>query len=203
MRNLRSDLDVPSGATIGLEMDVLPCNFYFRVSGALKESKFVDVSETIRHIRSVKSNFEIGLIREAARILEDGFASIPDYLEEGMTRGGFDWCPLGIVYWRSIGDIKVPLRLPPSFNSHRPLGHVMSAGCCSQPFAYPDRYGKDDIGRQMLGDGSIEQDPGLRRKFLVTTPVQGRHRDSWRYRKDMGGIGEGRGEGLAAVGIGV
>jgi len=75
-----------------------------------------------------------------------------------------------------------------------PLSIACSAGCCSQPFAYPDRYGKDDIGRQMLGDGSIEQDPGLRRKFLVTTPVQGRHRDSWRYRKDMGGIGEGEGK---------
>ncbi len=31
MRTLKSDLGIPDGAAIGLEMDVLPCSFYFRV----------------------------------------------------------------------------------------------------------------------------------------------------------------------------
>ncbi|NMC10803.1 MAG: aminopeptidase P family protein [Methanothrix sp.] len=122
MRNLKSDLDVPSGATIGLEMDVLPCNFYFRVSSALKGSKFVDVAETIRHIRSVKSDFEIGLVREAARILQEGFESIPDYLEEGMTEVDL-MCRLE-SFMRSMGH-QGSLRFR-RFNSIVPLGHVMS-----------------------------------------------------------------------------
>lgn len=122
MRNLKSDLDVPSGATIGLEMDVLPCNFYFRVSSALKGSKFVDVAETIRHIRSVKSDFDIGLVREAARILQEGFESIPDYLEEGMTEVDL-MCRLE-SFMRSMGH-QGSLRFR-RFNSIVPLGHVMS-----------------------------------------------------------------------------
>jgi len=53
MRNLKSDLGIPSGATIGLEMDVLPCSFYFRIASALQDAKFIDVAEKIKHIRSV------------------------------------------------------------------------------------------------------------------------------------------------------
>ncbi|MCX6672521.1 MAG: aminopeptidase P family protein, partial [Methanothrix sp.] len=68
----------------GLEMDVLPCSFYFKVDRALEDAKFVDVAEKIKHIRSVKSEFEVSLIKEAARILEAGFSSVPDFLEEGM-----------------------------------------------------------------------------------------------------------------------
>jgi Xaa-Pro aminopeptidase len=84
MRNLKSDLDIPAKATVGLEMDVLPCSFYFKVNESLQDARFVDVAERIKHIRSVKSDFELGLIKEAASILEAGFSSVPDFLEEGM-----------------------------------------------------------------------------------------------------------------------
>ena len=64
---------------------MLPCSFYFRVAKALGNASFVDVAEKIKHIRSVKSEFELGLVREAARILEAGFSSVPDCVKEGMT----------------------------------------------------------------------------------------------------------------------
>ena len=79
-----SDLAIPDRAVIGLEMDVLPCSFYFKVDKALDRARFVDVAEKIKHIRSVKSDFELGLMKESARILEAGFCSVPDFLEEGM-----------------------------------------------------------------------------------------------------------------------
>ena len=47
MRNLKSDLGIPAGATVGLEMDVLPCSFYFKVNKALDNARFVDVAERI------------------------------------------------------------------------------------------------------------------------------------------------------------
>lgn len=122
MRNLRSDLGVSEKATIGLEMDVLPCSFYFRVNKALENARFVDVAEKIRHIRSVKSEFEIGLIRQAARMLEKGFSSVPDFLEEGMTEVDLI-CRLESVM-RNLGH-QGSLRFR-RFNSIVPLGHVMS-----------------------------------------------------------------------------
>jgi Xaa-Pro aminopeptidase len=84
MRYLKSDLCVPASATIGLEMDVLPCSFYFKINQALDKARFVDVAEKIKRIRSVKSDFELKLMEEAARILEAGFSSVPEFLEEGM-----------------------------------------------------------------------------------------------------------------------
>ncbi len=122
MRNLKSDLRVPEKATIGLEMDVLPTSFYFRVSKALQDASFVDVAEKIRHIRSVKSEFELGLIRESARILEAGFSSVPDFIEEGMKEVDLI-CRLESVM-RSMGH-QGSLRFR-RFNSIVPLGHVMS-----------------------------------------------------------------------------
>ncbi|HSD59177.1 MAG TPA: Xaa-Pro peptidase family protein [Methanotrichaceae archaeon] len=129
MRNLKSDLDIPSGATVGLEMDVLPCNFYFRVANALGDAKFTDVSEEIKHVRSVKSDFEIDLIREAARILDAGIASVPDHIEEGMREVDLA-CRLESVM-RSMGH-QGSLRFR-RFNSIVPLGHVMSGPNAAAP----------------------------------------------------------------------
>ncbi|VVB73033.1 Xaa-Pro dipeptidase [uncultured archaeon] len=122
MRNLKSDLGIPAGASIGLEMDVLPCSFYFRLATALGDARFLDIAERIKHIRSVKSDFELGLIREAARILDAGFASVPDYMKEGMTEVDLI-CRLESVM-RSIGH-QGSLRFR-RFNSIVPLGHIMS-----------------------------------------------------------------------------
>jgi Xaa-Pro dipeptidase len=129
MRNLKSDLNIPNGATIGLEMDVLPCNFYFRVAGSLEDAKFIDVAERIKHIRSVKSDFEITLIKEASRILDAGISSIPDYMEEGMKEVDLI-CRLELVM-RSMGH-QGSLRFR-RFNSIVPLGHVMSGSEAAFP----------------------------------------------------------------------
>ncbi len=122
LRNLKSDLGVPSDATIGLEWDVLPYSFYHRVDNALGDANLVDVSEKIKHIRSVKSEFEIRLIREAARMLDAGIASIPEYLQEGMSEVELI-CRLESVM-RSMGH-QGSLRFR-RFNSIVPLGHIMS-----------------------------------------------------------------------------
>jgi Xaa-Pro dipeptidase len=122
MRNLKSDLSIPAGATIGLEMDVLPCSFYFRVNQALEGARFVDVAEEIKHIRSVKSEFELDLTEKAAVILDAGFSSVPDFIEEGMKEVDLI-CRLELVM-RSMGH-QGSLRFR-RFNSIVPLGHVMS-----------------------------------------------------------------------------
>ncbi|MDD4162103.1 MAG: Xaa-Pro peptidase family protein [Methanothrix sp.] len=129
MRNLKSDLAIPAKATIGLEMDVLPCSFYFKVNRALEDAAFVDVAERIKHIRSVKSEFELGLIKEAARILEAGFSSVPDFLEEGMKEVDLI-CRIESVM-RSMGH-QGSLRFR-RFNSIVPLGHVMSGAEAAFP----------------------------------------------------------------------
>lgn len=139
MRNLKSDLGIPAGATVGLEMDVLPCGFYFRIASALQDAKFVDISDRIRHIRSVKSEFELGLVRQAARMLDAGISSVPDYLEEGMKEVDLI-CRVESVM-RSMGH-QGSLRFR-RFNSIVPLGHVM----CGSEAAFPSYLASPTGGR--------------------------------------------------------
>jgi Xaa-Pro dipeptidase len=84
LRTLKTDLGIPSDAVIGLELDVLPYNTYLRVAKAMERIRFKDISEEIKQIRSVKSEFEIELIKKAARIVDAGLGSIPDHLKENM-----------------------------------------------------------------------------------------------------------------------
>jgi Xaa-Pro dipeptidase len=139
MRNLKSDLGIPEGATVGLEMDVLPCSFYFRIASALQNAKFVDIAERIRHIRSVKSEFELGLVKEAARILDAGISSVPDYIQEGMKEVDLI-CHIESVM-RSMGH-QGSLRFR-RFNSIAPLGHVM----CGSEAAFPSFLASPTGGR--------------------------------------------------------
>jgi Xaa-Pro dipeptidase len=84
-KSLKKDLGLPDRACIGLEMDVLPCNNYARLRRALGEdASFIDISGKIKQVRSVKSDFEIKLIREAARMVDIGISSIQDHLREGI-----------------------------------------------------------------------------------------------------------------------
>lgn len=153
LRTLKQDLGIPSGATIGLELDVLPYNNYSRISRALGDAKLVDVSEEIKHIRSVKSAFELGLVEEAARILDAGIASVPDFIEEGMREVDLCWRVESVM--RSMGH-QGSLRFR-RFNSIVPLGHLMSGPNASFPsFLASPTGGK---GTSLL----FPQGPGFRR----------------------------------------
>jgi len=129
MRNLKEDLGIKSGATIGLEMDVLPCSFYFRVNKALGDVSFVDVAERIKHIRSVKSEFEIKLAKEAAQMLVEGFSTVPDHIKEGMTEVEL-MCRMESEM-RLMGH-QGSLRFR-RFNSIVPIGHIMSGSSAAIP----------------------------------------------------------------------
>ena len=129
MRNLKEDLGIKSGATIGLEMDVLPCSFYFRVNKALGDVSFIDVAERIKHIRSVKSEFEIKLAKEAAQMLVEGFSTVPDHIKEGMTEVEL-MCRMESEM-RLMGH-QGSLRFR-RFNSIVPIGHIMSGSSAAIP----------------------------------------------------------------------
>lgn len=57
-------------SNIGIEMDVLPVEMFFRLQKTFKDSKFTDVSHVIRTQRSIKSPYEIESIRQSARLLD-------------------------------------------------------------------------------------------------------------------------------------
>lgn len=70
---------------IGMELDVLPVNLYVNYQAILEDRQLVDVSHLIRLVRSLKSEYEIDMIRQAARLSDAVAEQVPALLREGMT----------------------------------------------------------------------------------------------------------------------
>jgi Xaa-Pro dipeptidase len=129
LKSLKADLQITSDAVIGLELDILPFNNYSRLAHVLGDAKLVDISEIVKHIRSVKSNFEISLIKAAAGMVDHGIESVQEHLIEGMCEIELackveaemrDMGHQGIVRFRR-------------FNHIVPLGHLMSGLNAAHP----------------------------------------------------------------------
>jgi len=71
--------------TLGMELDILPVNNFRVYEGLFPESDIKDFSPLIRNLRQVKSDYEIGLLRKAARLNDTVFAKARELLREGMT----------------------------------------------------------------------------------------------------------------------
>jgi Xaa-Pro aminopeptidase len=75
----------PLPQTLGMELDVLPVNLYFTYQDVFKDSKILDISHRIRMIRSVKSRYELNIMRQAAMLSDRVASRVPQILREGMT----------------------------------------------------------------------------------------------------------------------
>jgi Xaa-Pro aminopeptidase len=70
---------------LGLELDVIPYNtwmFYKKIFGNVT---LVDISDQLKKIRMIKSDYEIGLLQGACTVLDQVFAEVPAMVREGMT----------------------------------------------------------------------------------------------------------------------
>jgi Xaa-Pro dipeptidase len=79
----RSGLALPK--RIGFELDVLPANLYFSYRELFSGAEIVDISTELRLLRSLKSPYEIRLLREAAAYSDRVAACVPEILREGLT----------------------------------------------------------------------------------------------------------------------
>jgi Xaa-Pro aminopeptidase len=71
--------------SLGLELDVLPANLYLSYGRIFQGAGLSDISTEIRLLRAVKSDWEIGMIRQAARLADQLAAAVPELLREGMS----------------------------------------------------------------------------------------------------------------------
>lgn len=130
MRTLKDDLHLPCGAKIGLEMDVLPCNNFLRLKKSLGEDvHLLDISESIKHIRSVKSDFEVGLIRRAAGGLDYAISCVADHLQEGMREIDLAVAVENALRLSGHSGMVTFRR----FNQSLPMGHLMTGAGAALP----------------------------------------------------------------------
>jgi Xaa-Pro aminopeptidase len=71
--------------TLGLELDVIPYNTWQFYNKVFKDTTFSDISDVLRRIRTIKSDYEIDLLHRACGVLDQVFAEVPSWLREGMT----------------------------------------------------------------------------------------------------------------------
>jgi Xaa-Pro aminopeptidase len=71
--------------TIGLELDVLPADLYLYLKSLFPRSHVADISRPTLKARSLKSDYEIRQIREAARITDEVMNWAKEIIREGMT----------------------------------------------------------------------------------------------------------------------
>jgi len=77
--------NIPANSIIGLELDVLPAGLYLRYQEKLKNYQLDDTSSLIRQIRAIKSDYEVGQMKEAARLSKSVFLHARDKIKAGMA----------------------------------------------------------------------------------------------------------------------
>lgn len=87
--NQLMDLIRENGLTVpvkmGMELDVVPANTYFSYRKRFPAVEIRDISMPIRTIRSIKSDYELSLIRQAAARSDQVAEMVPGLLRAGMT----------------------------------------------------------------------------------------------------------------------
>ncbi|MBW2039225.1 MAG: aminopeptidase P family protein [Deltaproteobacteria bacterium] len=112
------------GKKIGMELDVVPVSLFYKIKGLFKRWEFLDISEDVKEVRSIKSTFEIRQIKRSGQIVDYVFSEVRRYLREGMSELELD----GIL--TSIGRAKGHqgfLRMR-GFNQEMMNIHVLSGG---------------------------------------------------------------------------
>jgi len=80
---IQNGYDIPR--TLGLELDVLPTALYFTYRKLFSDTDIRDISLAIRLQRAVKSDYEIGLMRRAAKFSDQVLGWVPNILRQGIT----------------------------------------------------------------------------------------------------------------------
>lgn len=72
-------------ARIGMELDVIPVNFFARYRAVFPAADYVDASPLIRRVRMVKSKYEIHLLQDSATQVDKVYRRAREVIREGMT----------------------------------------------------------------------------------------------------------------------
>lgn len=81
-KEISRDMQISS---IGLELDILPYKTVDYISRAFDKPEITDISSNLREIRSVKSEAEIQLMKEACKQTDASFEMARDYIKPGIS----------------------------------------------------------------------------------------------------------------------
>ncbi len=118
---------------IGLELDVLPVNFYERYRALYPTAAFSDATPLIRMVRMIKSQYEIHLMKDAADQADRVYRRAREVIRVGMT----DLDVAAELEYTARKDGHQGLIRMRGFNSDICYGHIFSGTDSAVP-AYAD-----------------------------------------------------------------
>ncbi|NIP49756.1 MAG: M24 family metallopeptidase, partial [Phycisphaerae bacterium] len=83
--DLLNDFKLKIPENLGMELDVLPVSVMNRFAKVLSKSDVKDATPLIRNVRAVKSDYEIGILKDAALIVDKVCKRAKEVIKEGMT----------------------------------------------------------------------------------------------------------------------
>jgi len=126
---------------IGIELDILPYNQFQRFQRVFSETKLVDISPITRLQRSIKSEYEINLIRQSAKVVDEAVQMLPQIIKPGMTELELTAILEKIVRERGhIGYMRTR-----SYNMELVLGMVASGRAAALPTSFDGPAGGEGI----------------------------------------------------------
>lgn len=114
---------------IGMELDVIPANFYFNYQKMFPKIEIVDASLLIREVRMIKSDFEMENLKRTARMNDRMFGKVSDFLKIGISE--VEFAGHLEAYYRSQGH-QGAIRMR-GFNQELFYGHLMSGTNLARP----------------------------------------------------------------------
>ncbi|MEW6622388.1 MAG: Xaa-Pro peptidase family protein [Bacillota bacterium] len=138
--SILEDCGVCPITSIGMELDVIPVNWYLYFTKIFKGSIVSDISLTIRDVRMIKSSYEISLIRESGVKHSELFK----YASKAIKKGMSDQELAGLIegYARKLGHIGYTRFR--GFNVEFFMGHTLvgSPGAVRGPYDVMPAGGK-------------------------------------------------------------
>ncbi len=120
--------------TVGFELDVLPANTYFTYAQKIFQGlRLVDISQAVRQLRTIKSPWEIEMMRKTAEISRQVAEAVPRLLKPGITELWLN-AELEAVARKAGNTGMIRLR---SFNLEMGFGHILSGPNAAIP-SYTD-----------------------------------------------------------------
>ena len=119
----------PEPRRIGMELDVLPVNFFERYRRVYPHAAFCDATPLIRRVRMIKSHYEIHVMKDAADQVDRVYRRAKEAIAEGMTdielAAELECCA------RKVGH-QGPIRMR-VFNGEMFIGHTFSGADSAVP----------------------------------------------------------------------
>lgn len=148
-----NDMGIDTPGCLGLELDVLTANQYLVFQQLFPSSSIEDVSPAIRMQRSVKSEYEIGKIKNACRMADKVAGHVVEVLVEGAAE--IEFAGQLEAYARSLGHQGlIRMRM---WDNDLFYGHIMAGASAAVPSSFASPTG----GRGV--NASIAQGPGFTR----------------------------------------